>query len=30
MYVFHIEAPGVGETYVKWFGAMRPIDLDTF
>jgi hypothetical protein len=30
LYVIHINAPGVGEKFVKWFGAMRPIDLDTF
>lgn len=30
MYIIHVEAPGVGEKTVKWFGVMRPIDLDTF
>jgi hypothetical protein len=30
MYVFHIEAPGIGETVLKWMGVMRPIDLDNF
>jgi hypothetical protein len=30
LYVIHVNAPGVGEKFVKWFGAMRPIDLDTF
>ena len=30
MYIIHIDAPGVGERTIKWFGAMRPIDLDTF
>lgn len=31
VYLFHISAPDLGcETVVKWFGIMRPIDLDTF
>jgi hypothetical protein len=30
MYIIHIEVPGVGETVLKWFGAMRPVDLDSF
>ena len=30
LYIIHIEAPGIGEKVVKWFGVMRPIDLDTF
>lgn len=30
MYIIHIEAPGIGEKVVKFFGVMRPIDLDTF
>jgi len=30
VYVIHVDAPGIGDTFVKWFGAMRPIDLDTF
>jgi len=30
VHIFHIEVPGVGEKVVKWFGAMRPIDLDNF
>jgi hypothetical protein len=29
-YIFHINAPGIGEKTVKWFGVVRPIDLDTF
>ena len=29
-YIIHINAPGIGEKVVKWFGVMRPIDLDTF
>lgn len=30
MYIIHIDAPGIGEKIVKWFGALRPIDLNNF
>lgn len=30
IYLVHVEAPGIGETVVKWFGAMRPVDLNSF
>jgi hypothetical protein len=30
LYVIHVDAKGVGEKVLKWFGVMRPIDLDTF
>lgn len=30
VYIIHINAPGVGEKTIKWFGVLRPIDLDTF
>ena len=30
MYLVHVEVPGVGEVVLKWFGAMRPVDLDSF
>jgi len=30
MYIIHVEVPGVGEKILKWFGAMRTIDLDNF
>lgn len=30
LYLIHISAPGIGEKVIKWFGVMRPIDLDTF
>ena len=30
MYIVHVDVPGVGETILKWFGAMRPVDLDSF
>jgi hypothetical protein len=30
LYIIHINAPGIGEKIIKWFGSLRPIDLDTF
>ena len=30
MYLVHIDVPGVGEKILKWFGVLRPIDLDSF
>jgi len=30
IYIIHIDAPGIGERTLKWFGVFRPIDLDTF
>lgn len=30
VYIFHIEAPGIGEKIIKWYGVMRPIDLNSF
>lgn len=29
-YLCHIDAPGLGERVIKWFGVMRPIDLQNF
>ncbi len=29
-YIIHINVPNVGEKILKWFGVMRPIDLDNF
>jgi len=29
-YIIHIEVPGAGEKVLKWFGVMRPVDLDNF
>jgi hypothetical protein len=29
-YLIHVDAPGIGEKTVKWFGVLRPVDLDTF
>lgn len=28
IYYIHINVPGVGEKVLKWFGALRPVDLD--
>jgi hypothetical protein len=25
-----VDVPGAGEKILKWFGVMRPIDLDNF
>lgn len=30
VYICHIDVPGVGEKVVKWFGALRPLDLQNF
>ncbi len=30
MYLIHVEADGIGETIIKWFGAMRPVDISTY
>jgi hypothetical protein len=30
LYIIHIEAPGIGEKVIKWFGVLRPIDLNSF
>ncbi|MGF1565905.1 MAG: T9SS type A sorting domain-containing protein, partial [Flavobacteriales bacterium] len=30
VYLIHIEVPEVGEKVLKWFGVMRPTDLDNF
>jgi hypothetical protein len=30
LYIIHVEVPGVGEKILKWFGVMRPIDLDAY
>jgi hypothetical protein len=30
VYLIHVNAPGIGEKVIKWFGAMRPIDLNAF
>ena len=30
LYIIHVNAPGLGEKVIKWFGSLRPIDMDTF
>lgn len=30
VYLVHIDAPGIGERIIKWFGVMRPADFDSF
>ncbi|MDO5759474.1 MAG: hypothetical protein Q4Q06_00445 [Bacteroidota bacterium] len=30
IYLIHVKADGIGETLVKWFGALRPVDLNSF
>lgn len=30
IYIFHIDAPGIGEKVVKWFAGMRPVDMNSF
>lgn len=30
LYIFHIDAPGIGEKIIKWFGAMRPLDVQSY
>jgi len=30
MYLFHVNAEGIGETVLRWFGAMRPVDITTY
>jgi hypothetical protein len=30
MYLVHVRAEGIGETVIRWFGAMRPVDVTTY
>ncbi len=30
LYIFYIDAPGIGEKIVKWFGVMRPLDVQNY
>lgn len=30
MYLIHVKADGIGETVLRWFGAMRPIDITNY
>ena len=29
-YICHVDAPGIGERVIKWFGVVRPVDLQNF
>jgi hypothetical protein len=30
VYLIHVDAPGIGEKVVKWFGTIRQLDLNSF
>ena len=30
VYIIHVDVPGIGQKILRWFGVMRPIDLDSF
>jgi len=30
MYLMDVKADGIGETVLKWFGALRPLDVTTY
>jgi hypothetical protein len=30
LYIIHVDVPNVGEKILKWFGVVRPIDLDQY
>ncbi len=30
VYIIHVDVPNVGEKIIKWFGVMRPVDLNNF
>jgi hypothetical protein len=30
VYIIHVEVTGIGQKVLKWFGVMRPVDLDNF
>jgi len=30
VYLIHVDAPGIGQTIVKWFGTMRPFNPTGF
>ena len=30
VYLIHFKVPGIGDRVVKWFGTMRPVDLNSF
>jgi hypothetical protein len=30
VYLIHVSVPGIGERVIKWFGTMRPVDVQAF
>ncbi len=30
VYIIHVNAPGIGEKTIKWFGTLRPVDVNAF
>ena len=30
IYIINVNAPGIGEKTIKWFGSLRPVDLNAF
>lgn len=30
MYLIHVDAEGIGEKVIRWFGAMRPVDITNY
>ena len=30
VYLIHVSVPGIGERVIKWFGTMRPVDLNSY
>jgi hypothetical protein len=30
LYIVHIDVPNVGEKILKWYGVMRPLDLQSY
>ncbi|HNY07906.1 MAG TPA: T9SS type A sorting domain-containing protein, partial [Bacteroidales bacterium] len=30
VYLIHVKSPGLGEKIIKWFGTLRPVDLNAF
>ena len=30
VYLFHVDAPGIGQTTIKWFGAVRPDNITNY
>jgi hypothetical protein len=30
MYLMNVRAEGIGEKVIKWFGAVRPLDVSTY